>query len=155
MLATSSSSLSKDGVAGNGKSDDGSEALGDGSTRAEPDYGNDGNINTKGNSAEDLVRMVYGFVAGAENFTQGMDKSDEVKLLRLRTRKNEIVIYPGMKLLTTRSLCLIDNSQVLNTYLLLFTKLHQLEVALFGYWFYLTGSLRLYPEFGVCYGKGV
>ena len=39
--------------------------------------------------------MVFGFVAGAKAFTEGMDKSDEVRLLRLRTRKNEIVIVPG------------------------------------------------------------
>lgn len=40
--------------------------------------------------------MVFTFVAGAKAFTEGMDKSDEVRLLRLRTRKNEIVIVPGM-----------------------------------------------------------
>ena len=39
--------------------------------------------------------MVFAFVEGAKTFTEGMDKSDEVKLLRLRTRKNEIVIVPG------------------------------------------------------------
>ena len=39
--------------------------------------------------------MVFAFVAGAKAFTEGMDKSDEVKLLRLRTRRNEIVIVPG------------------------------------------------------------
>ena len=50
----------------------------------------------KGNSAEDIARMVFAFVAGAKAFTEGMEKSDEVKLLRLRTRKNEIVIVPGM-----------------------------------------------------------
>ena len=52
----------------------------------------------KGNSAEDVARMVFAFVAGANAFTEGMDKSEEVKLLRLRTRKNEIVIVPGMSL---------------------------------------------------------
>ena len=54
----------------------------------------------KGNSAEDIARMVFAFVAGAKIFTEGMDKSDEVKLLRLRTRKNEIVIVPGMSFTT-------------------------------------------------------
>ena len=39
--------------------------------------------------------MVFAFVAGAKAFTEGMDKSDEVRLLRLRTRRNEIVIVPG------------------------------------------------------------
>ena len=39
--------------------------------------------------------MVFTFVAGAREFTEGMDDADEVKLLRLRTRKNEIVIVPG------------------------------------------------------------
>ena len=50
----------------------------------------------KGNSAEDIARMVFAFVAGATAFAEGIDKSDEVKLLRLRTRKNEMVIVPGM-----------------------------------------------------------
>ena len=49
----------------------------------------------KGNSAQDIAKMVFDFVSGANAFTEGMDKSDEVKLLRLRTRKNEIVIVPG------------------------------------------------------------
>ena len=52
----------------------------------------------KGNSAEDIARMVFAFVVGANAFTEGMDKSDEVKLLRLRTRKSEIVIVPGMSI---------------------------------------------------------
>ena len=52
----------------------------------------------EGNSAEDIARMVFAFVAGATVVAEGMDKSDEVKLLRLRTRKNEIVIVPGMSL---------------------------------------------------------
>ena len=50
----------------------------------------------KGSSAEAIARMVFAFVAAANGFTEGIDRSDEVKLLRLRTRKNEIVILPGM-----------------------------------------------------------
>lgn len=50
---------------------------------------------TKGNTAEDVARMVFAFVAASKGFAEGMDKSDEVKLLRLRTRKTEIVIVPG------------------------------------------------------------
>ena len=53
----------------------------------------------KRNSAEDIARMVFAFAAEAKAFTEVMDKSDEVKLLRLRTRKNEIVIVPGMSLI--------------------------------------------------------
>ena len=48
--------------------------------------------------AEDIARMVFAFVAGANAFTEGMDESDEVRLLRLRTRKYEIVIVPGTSL---------------------------------------------------------
>lgn len=46
-------------------------------------------------SAENVARMVFSFVSSAKAFTEGMDESDEVKLLRLRTRRNEIVIVPG------------------------------------------------------------
>jgi len=53
------------------------------------------NDNTKGNTAEEVARKVFAFLAASKAFTEGMDKSDEVKLLRLRTRKNEIVIVPG------------------------------------------------------------
>ena len=52
----------------------------------------------KGNAAEDIARMVFIFAAEAKSFTEGIDESDEVKLLRLRTRKNEIVIVPGKSL---------------------------------------------------------
>ncbi|KAK4696950.1 dynein light chain roadblock-type, partial [Lecanoromycetidae sp. Uapishka_2] len=54
---------------------------------------------TKGNTAEEVARMVFEFVAASRTFTETMDKSDEVKLLRLRTRKNEIVIVPDPKFL--------------------------------------------------------
>ncbi len=49
----------------------------------------------KGKNAEEVARMVFSFVSGARDFAEGMDDGDEVKLLRLRTRKNEIVIVPG------------------------------------------------------------
>ena len=52
----------------------------------------------KGNTAEDIARMVFAFAAEAKTFTEGIDESDELKLLRLRTRKNEIVIVPGKSL---------------------------------------------------------
>lgn len=49
----------------------------------------------KDTKAQDVARMVFAFVDGAKTFAEGMDSSDEVRLLRLRTRKNEIVIVPG------------------------------------------------------------
>ncbi|KAL6721895.1 hypothetical protein ACLMJK_001000 [Lecanora helva] len=49
------------------------------------------------NSAQKVARMVHNFVASANSFTEGMNRSDDVRLLRLRTRKNEIVIVPGKK----------------------------------------------------------
>ena len=64
--------------------------------RSEIDHPGHTEDDKKGNSAEEVARMVFAFVAGAVAFTEGIDKWDEVKLLRLRTRKNEIVIVPGM-----------------------------------------------------------
>ena len=46
-------------------------------------------------SAEDIASMVWSFLAAAGNLVNELDKEDEVKLLRLRTKKNELVIVPG------------------------------------------------------------
>ncbi|KAI9796581.1 MAG: hypothetical protein M1835_003717 [Candelina submexicana] len=45
--------------------------------------------------AEEVARMVWAFVGAAGTMVEGLDAEDEVKLLRLRTRKNELVIVPG------------------------------------------------------------
>ncbi|KAH7052391.1 hypothetical protein B0J12DRAFT_739912 [Macrophomina phaseolina] len=45
-------------------------------------------------SAEDVARMVYGFVEAAGELVKNLEEEDEVKLLRLRTKKNELVIVP-------------------------------------------------------------
>ncbi|OCK78147.1 hypothetical protein K432DRAFT_406711 [Lepidopterella palustris CBS 459.81] len=50
-------------------------------------------------SAEDLARMVWSFVASAGSLVEGLEKDDELKLLRLRTKKNELVIVPDSKFL--------------------------------------------------------
>ena len=52
--------------------------------------------NKEDKTAEEVAKMVYAFVTAAKGFAEGMDAADEVKLLRMRTRKNEIVIVPGM-----------------------------------------------------------
>lgn len=46
-------------------------------------------------SAEHVAKMVFSFVAAAKDFAEGMEKGDDAKLLRMRTRKQEIVIVPG------------------------------------------------------------
>jgi dynein light chain roadblock-type len=46
-------------------------------------------------SAEDVARMVWSFLSAAGSLVEGLDAEDEVKLLRLRTKKNELVIVPG------------------------------------------------------------
>jgi hypothetical protein len=40
--------------------------------------------------------MVWSFLTAAGTLVDELDKEDEVKLLRLRTKKNELVIVPGM-----------------------------------------------------------
>jgi dynein light chain roadblock-type len=39
--------------------------------------------------------MVWSFLGAAGNLVDELDKEDEVRLLRLRTKKNELVIVPG------------------------------------------------------------
>lgn len=56
-------------------------------------------------SAEDVASAVWKFLGAAGSLVDGLDKEDEVKLLRLRTKKNELVIVPGM------SKCLVYNCQ--------------------------------------------
>lgn len=46
-------------------------------------------------SAEDVASKVWAFLAAAGSLVEGLYEEDEVKLLRLRTKKNELVIIPG------------------------------------------------------------
>lgn len=57
------------------------------------DYGDQGEGGAQ--TAEDVAKRVYSFVSAAGGLVEGLNKGDEVKLLRLRTKKNELVIVPG------------------------------------------------------------
>ncbi|KAL9030925.1 MAG: hypothetical protein Q9196_000999 [Gyalolechia fulgens] len=48
-------------------------------------------------TAENIARLVFAFLSAANQFAEGMEKDDDTKLLRMRTRKNEIVIVPDPK----------------------------------------------------------
>ncbi|KAL5118218.1 hypothetical protein ACEQ8H_003890 [Pleosporales sp. CAS-2024a] len=48
-------------------------------------------------SAEDVASLVWSFLKAAGSLVDELDKEDEVKLLRLRTKKNELVIVPDPK----------------------------------------------------------
>ncbi|GAB1312215.1 Roadblock/LAMTOR2 domain-containing protein [Madurella fahalii] len=58
-----------------------------------------GNSITQDQGAEELASMVWNFVSTAGSFVQELDTEDEVKLLRLRTKKQEFVIVPDAKYL--------------------------------------------------------
>lgn len=58
-------------------------------------YEVESNENTNEKRAEDVAKMVFAFVSGAGGLVQGIDEEDELKLLRIRTHKSEIVIVPG------------------------------------------------------------
>ncbi|KAI9786389.1 MAG: hypothetical protein M1839_006849 [Geoglossum umbratile] len=47
-------------------------------------------------TAEEYAGMVWGFVQAAGGLIRGLDGEDDMKLLRLRTKKHELVIVPGM-----------------------------------------------------------
>ncbi|KAK3500699.1 hypothetical protein B0T13DRAFT_227837 [Neurospora crassa] len=47
----------------------------------------------------ELAAMVWSFVSNAGEFVQELDEEDELKLLRLRTKKQELVIVPDAKYL--------------------------------------------------------
>lgn len=63
--------------------------------KTEAYYEVESNENTTEKRAEDVAKMVFSFVSGAWGLVQGIDEEDELKLLRIRTRKSEIVIVPG------------------------------------------------------------
>lgn len=72
-------------------------------------YDINNNDNTKAKRAEDVARMVFSFVSGAGDFVDGMDGGDDLKLLRVRTRKNEIVIVPGESFFTFSYMFIVYN----------------------------------------------
>ncbi|KAG6367295.1 hypothetical protein INS49_001482 [Diaporthe citri] len=49
--------------------------------------------------AEELASMVWAFVNTAGGLVRGLDTEDELKLLRVRTKKQELVIVPDAKYL--------------------------------------------------------
>lgn len=61
-------------------------------------YDVDSKETSKEKRAEDVAKMVFSFVSSAGTLVEGMDEGDEVRLLRIRTRKSEIVIFPGQYL---------------------------------------------------------
>ncbi|KJZ79383.1 hypothetical protein HIM_01534 [Hirsutella minnesotensis 3608] len=50
---------------------------------------------------EDFASMVWNFVKTSDQLVHEVDTEDEMKLLRLRTKKQEIVIVPDAKYLLT------------------------------------------------------
>ncbi|KAL2269501.1 hypothetical protein VTJ83DRAFT_1685 [Remersonia thermophila] len=55
--------------------------------------------NPEQQAAEEVAAMVWNFVSNAGSLVQELDAEDEVKLLRLRTKKQEFVIVPDPKYL--------------------------------------------------------
>ncbi len=45
--------------------------------------------------AEEVAGMVWTFLGAAGGLVNGLNQDDDLKLLRLRTKKNELVIVPG------------------------------------------------------------
>lgn len=60
--------------------------------------GTEGEAKKKGTrNAEDVARLVYSFVKSAGSMIEELNgENDEAKLLRIRTKKNELVVVPGM-----------------------------------------------------------
>ena len=49
-------------------------------------------------TAEEVAKMVFTFINAASGVASGLDESDDVQLLRLRTKKSELVIVPGARI---------------------------------------------------------
>jgi len=48
------------------------------------------------NSAEDIARIVWNYVKATESMIKELNEDDDARLLRVRTKRNELVIVPGM-----------------------------------------------------------
>jgi dynein light chain roadblock-type len=77
-------------------------------------------------SAEDVASMVWSFLGAAGSLVDGLDKEDEVKLLRLRTKKNELVIVPG-KHISPEVYRFLTRRQIQSSFLWLYTIPHRLD----------------------------
>ena len=64
-----------------------------------PEVATEHNLEVNGQArrqtAEEAAKLVFAFIDSAKAFAGGIEHGDEVKLLRMRTKKNEIVIVPG------------------------------------------------------------
>jgi hypothetical protein len=68
-----------------------------------------GTGNTEGTSedstrktGEDIARAVWKYVQATEGLVEDMDDEDELRLLRVRTKKNELVVVPSKLCLDTQ-----------------------------------------------------
>ncbi|KAK5128701.1 hypothetical protein LTR85_000034 [Meristemomyces frigidus] len=63
--------------------------------------GTDGEVKKKGTrNAEDVARLVWNYVKSAGSMIEELNgEGDETKLLRIRTKKNELVVVPDAKFL--------------------------------------------------------
>ncbi|KAL8942113.1 MAG: hypothetical protein Q9216_001838 [Gyalolechia sp. 2 TL-2023] len=84
----SETSNTEDGIDEGGNSTS-STTLDNGARLNEHREGEDGSKAT-----EHIARLVFAFLSAANEFAGGMEKEDDTKLLRMTTRKNEIVIVP-------------------------------------------------------------
>lgn len=57
------------------------------------------NTNNESLAAQELASMVWSFISAAGSLVDEIDNEDELKLLRLRTKKQEFVIVPEPKYL--------------------------------------------------------
>ncbi|RYP66817.1 hypothetical protein DL771_007615 [Monosporascus sp. 5C6A] len=57
------------------------------------------NSNNEAQAAQELAALVWGFLSSAGSLVDEVDAEDELKLLRLRTKKQEVVIVPEHKYL--------------------------------------------------------
>lgn len=77
---------------------------GDGEDARPPTTANGANAEIKKRGtrkAEEVARFVYRFVQSAGEMIADLNgDNDEAKLLRVRTKKNEVVIVPGMRSLS-------------------------------------------------------
>lgn len=53
------------------------------------------------NSAEDVARIVWNYVRATEFMVKELNEDDDARLLRVRTKRHELVIVPGKSIIST------------------------------------------------------
>jgi dynein light chain roadblock-type len=90
LLARSRKGLESSAEAGSQVNGSNRDSVGPGMGRVQ-----DSTEDSTTKTGEDIARAVWKYVQATEGLVEDMDDEDELRLLRVRTKKNELVVVPS------------------------------------------------------------